>query len=382
MKQTFDFEEIRPYEGNEVAEAAQRLCKEELLRKAAAHVVPDVEAAMSVLASCRTVQDFQMQLALPILTGLLQKTSAGISASRFDVLSKSACYTYVSNHRDITLDSAFLNVVLHHSGLDTCEIAIGDNLLIYPWIIDFVRLNKSFIVKRGVSRRQMLEVSARLSAYMHYAVTTKKQSVWIAQREGRAKDSDDRTQESLIKMFALGGEADFITNIRNLNIAPVAISYEYDPCDYLKAKEMQQKRDNADYKKQPADDLLNMATGITGYKGRIHFEVATPINGALAQIAPETPRTELAGLVAQIIDKGIHAHYRLYPGNYVAYDALWGGDAMAQYYTPAEKSAFDAYVQQRIDKVDLPDKDETFLRERILEMYANPVRNHLVATQE
>ena len=128
--------------------------------------------------------------------------------------------------------------------LITCEIAIGDNLLIYPWIVDFVRLNKSFIVNRSVSRRQMLEVSCRLSAYMHHAIHDKKQSIWIAQREGRAKNSDDRTQESLVKMFALSGGGDFLSNIRSLHLAPVAISYEYDPCDYLKAKEMQLKRDD------------------------------------------------------------------------------------------------------------------------------------------
>ena len=265
MEQTFDFSAIRPYEGEEVTAAAARLCQEELFRKAVAYIVPDTEAFFRILAACRTVDDFQMQLALPCLQKLVQNTSAGITSAGFSDLSSKDCYTYITNHRDITLDSAFLNVVLHLNGFDTCEIAIGDNLLIYPWIVDFVRLNKSFIVNRSVPRRQMLEVSCRLSAYIHHALHDKKQSVWIAQREGRSKNSDDRTQESLVKMFALSGGGDFLSNIRALNLAPVAISYEYDPCDYLKAKEMQLKRDDPDYKKQPSDDLANMATGIIGY---------------------------------------------------------------------------------------------------------------------
>lgn len=382
MEQTFDFSAIRPYEGEEVTAAAARLCQEELFRKAVAYIVSDTEAFFRILAACRTVDDFQMQLALPCLQKLVQNTSAGITSAGFSDLSPKDCYTYITNHRDITLDSAFLNVVLHLNGFDTCEIAIGDNLLIYPWIVDFVRLNKSFIVNRSVPRRQMLEVSCRLSAYIHHALHDKKQSVWIAQREGRSKNSDDRTQESLVKMFALSGGGDFLSNIRALNLAPVAISYEYDPCDYLKAKEMQLKRDDPDYKKQPSDDLANMATGIIGYKGRIHFEAAAPINPLLEKIPASTPRAELAVAVGHIIDRSIHAHYRLYPGNYVAYDELWGAGAMSQHYTPEEKVTFDKYLQSRLDKIEVPAKDEVFLRERLLEMYAYPVRNQLHALAE
>ena len=382
MEQTFDFDEIRPYEGEEVAAAAERLCKEELFCKAIAYVVPDTEAFLHTLSACRTVDDFQLQLALPFLNALAKNTSAGLTHAGFSGLSSQGCYTYISNHRDITLDSAFLNVVLHVNEFDTCEIAIGDNLLIYPWIVDFVRLNKSFIVNRSVSRRQMLEVSCRLSAYMHYAIRDKKQSIWIAQREGRAKNSDDRTQESLVKMFALSGGGDFLSNIRALNLVPVAISYEYDPCDYLKAQEMQLKRDDVGYKKQPSDDLKNMATGITGYKGRIHFEAASPINSLLEQIPDGTPRSELAVAVGHIIDKSIHTHYRLYPGNYAAYDELWGKGSMSGCYTGKEKDEFDRYLQSRIAKIDIPGKDESFLRERLLEMYAYPVRNQLKACSD
>lgn len=379
MEQVFDFDSIRPYEGEEVAAAAARLCEEPLFYKAVSHIISDMDSFLSVLRNCRTVRDFQVQLAFPVLNMLVEKMSNGLTSDGFANLARNGCYTYVSNHRDITLDSAFLNLVLYKSGFDTCEIAIGDNLLIYPWIVDFVRLNKSFIVNRSVSRRQMLEVSMRLSAYMHHAVREKRQSVWIAQREGRAKNSDDCTQESIVKMFALAGGGDLMENIRSLNIVPVAISYEYDPCDFLKAKEMQLKRDDADYRKQPSDDLTNMATGIVGYKGQIHFEAAAPLNESLAARLSELPRTEAVAEVAHLIDTSIHSHYRLYAGNYVAYDELWGAGSMTEHYTPDERETFDRYVRQQVAKIDLPQKDEPFLRERILEMYANPVRNFLKA---
>ncbi|MCD7710488.1 MAG: acyltransferase, partial [Porphyromonadaceae bacterium] len=219
----------------------------------------------------------------------------------------------------------------------------------------------------------------RLAAYMHHAIQDKKESIWIAQREGRAKNSDDHTQESLLKMLALGGRGDALSNLRSLHLVPVAISYEYDPCDYLKAKEMQQKRDDAAYCKQPSDDLANMVTGITGQKGHIHFEASAPIDDLLAKIPADTPHSELFFVVGGIIDRAIHSHYRLYPGNYIAYDKLWGGGAMARYYTTEEQSAFESYIQSRLDKIELVQKDEPFLRERLFEMYANPVRNQLDA---
>jgi len=171
--------------------------------------------------------------------------------------------------------------------MDTVEIAIGDNLLLFPWIEELVRVNKSFIVKRGLSARQMLESSQRLSAYIAYTLSEKQQSIWLAQREGRAKDANDRTQESLLKMLAMYGKADFTTNLSRLNICPLSISYEYDPCDFLKAKEFQQKRDNPDYKKQPQDDLINMETGVMGYKGKVIYTITGDINDELKQLGSE-----------------------------------------------------------------------------------------------
>ena len=222
-------------------------------------------------------------------------------------------YTFVSNHRDIVLDSAFLDVLLVESGYPTTvEIGIGDNLLIYPWIKRLVRMNKAFTVRRSLTPRAMLESSQLMSKYIHYAVNTKRENIWIAQREGRAKDSDDRTQDAVLKMLAMGGEGSPADRLRDLNIVPLTISYEYDPCDYLKAQEFQQKRDNPAFKKSRQDDLDNMKTGIFGYKGRVVYRCAAPINTWIDELA-SLPKTEFYSALAHRIDTELHQGYELFP---------------------------------------------------------------------
>ena len=228
----------------------------------------------------------------------------------------------------------------------------------------------------------MLASSTRLSRYMHYAIATKHENIWIAQREGRAKDSNDRTQDSILKMMAMGGEGSIIDRLKQLNLVPTALSYEYDPCDYLKAQEFQQKRDIEGFKKNPKDDLVNMQTGIFGYKGRICFRVAGPLNDWLDTLPADMPKTELFTAVASRIDKEIHRNYKLYAGNYVAADLLRGTQEFAAHYTSEEKTRFEAYLESRLEKVTLPNPDTAFLRERLLTMYANPVFNYMAARQE
>jgi hypothetical protein len=282
----------------------------------------------------------------------------------------------VSNHRDIVLDSAFLDVLLFNSGYPTTvEIGIGDNLLIYPWIKRLVRMNKAFTVKRGLTAHEMMRSSQLMSEYIHYAVTKKRENIWIAQREGRAKDSDDRTQESVLKMLAIGGE------LNELNIVPLTISYEYDPCDYLKAKEFQLKRDNPAYKKSKQDDLDNMKTGILGYKGRVHYRCGTAINTWLNELK-DLPRKEFFTAVAQRMDREIHLGYYLYPANYVADDLLTGQEIYSSHYTKADKERFEQYLAGQLAKIDIPNKDEAFLRTMMLTMYANPLRNQLKAKED
>ena len=238
-----------------------------------------------------------------------------------------------------------------------------------------MRINKSFIVERSVSLRQMLLSSKRLSDYMHLVIAQKHDNVWIAQREGRAKDSNDRTQESIIKMMVMGGEGSLVERLKGLHIVPLAISYEYDPCDFLKAQEFQLKRDIADWKKGPMDDVVSMQTGIMGYKGHIHYDAAPCIDAWLDTLDPDMPKADFFKAVATHIDEEVFRRYRLYPSNYVALDELEGTTAHADRYTAEQKAQFDGYIAQQMAKIQLPDKDEAFLRERLLTMYANPARN-------
>ena len=376
---TTEFDEIRPYNDEELPQIFEELIADPAFQKAATDAIPNVpfELLAQKIRACKSKLDFQETFCYGILWKIAADHTDGLTLDHTAVPDKSKAYTYLSNHRDIILDSGFLSILLIDQGMDTVEIAIGDNLLVYPWIKKLVRVNKSFIVQRALTMRQMLESSARMSRYMHYTISEKKQSIWIAQREGRAKDSNDRTQESVLKMLAMGGEGDIIDRLTEMNIVPLAISYEYDPCDYLKAQEFQLKRDIPDYKKTQADDLKNMQTGLFGAKGHVHFQVAPCINGELAKLDRSLPKPELFSEIAALIDRNIHANYRLYPGNYIAHDSLSGTETFAGQYTAGEKKHFMDYIDQQLARIELPNKDMPFLREKILLMYANPLTNYL-----
>ena len=228
-------------------------------------------------------------------------------------------------------------------------------------------MNKAFTVRRGLSLRETLSASQLMSRYIHFAVTEKHENIWIAQREGRAKDSNDRTQDAVLKMLAMGGD------LKELNI-----SYEYDPCDYLKAQEFQQKRDNPAFKKSRQDDLDNMKIGLFGYKGRVVYRPAAPVNSWIDELS-DLPKTEYYKVLAERMDKEIHSGYQLYPCNYIALDELNGNSEHSSYYTDVDRQRFEAYLSGQMAKIDLPDKDEAFLRERMLTMYANPLKNKSAA---
>lgn len=381
MEPTTEFDEIRPYHNEELPQIFEELIADDDFRKVANAAIPGVpfEVLAEKMRQCKSARDFQENLCYGILWNIAKSCTSGLSLDHTSLKDKQMPYTYISNHRDIILDSGFLSILLAQQGMDTVEIAIGDNLLIYPWIKKFVRVNKSFIVQRSLCMRQMLESSARLSRYIHYDIAEKKQSVWIAQREGRAKDSDDRTQESVLKMLAMGGEGDVIDRLKSLNMAPVAISYEYDPCDFLKAQEFQLKRDIEDYKKSEKDDLKNMETGLFGFKGRVCFRTGNCLNEILDKQDRTLPKQELFAIISGIIDKEIHRNYTIYPGNYVAYDLLSGESRFKDKYTEEDKARFEEYLSKQLAKIDIPNKDEEFLRGKLVAMYANPLRNYLVA---
>lgn len=379
MKIPEQFDPIRPFEPDELPDVFDRLLQNEQFCSVLAYLYPDVpkEALAAKMHACKDNLDFQKTFCYGFLVQLLTRLSKGcdIDIASLDTDSR---YTFISNHRDIVLDSALLDKLLIDAGFNTtCEIAIGDNLLKLPWVKDLVRVNKSFIVERALSMREMLMASKRLSEYMHFVIAEKNDNVWIAQREGRAKDSNDRTQEAILKMMVMGGEGSIIDRLKQLHLVPLAISYEYDPCDYLKAAELQARRDNPCWQKGPMDDVTSMQTGIMGYKGYIHYQCADCIDSYLDTIPADTPKTELFRLIADHIDRQIFAGYRLYPNNYVALDLLHGDSAHADHYTAEDKAQFEAYLKGQLDKIEMEGKDDAYLREQMLKMYANPAINQM-----
>lgn len=373
-----NFEDIRPFTPEEVPAAVQELMKEEYFQKAASHVVPDLNLFLKQFATIKTTDEFQEKALFPLLKWLISVVSDTFEGSGFSNIELDKAYTYVSNHRDILTDATFLSLLLTKNGIKSPEMALGDNLLVYPWMKTLVRITKGITVYRNLPLKRTLQEAHRLSGYINYAIREKGSSVWIAQREGRAKDSDDRTQESVLKMLVLEGGGDMRSNVMALNIVPVSISYEYDACDYLKAREFQLKRDNSEFKKSSKDDMDSMKTGLMSRKGKINFVIAKPINEKVAALPEDISKAEFYTAVANIIDESIHEGYVLYPINYVAYDLLNGTERFVENYTTEEKDNFARYVDGQIAKIqDLPSPDYNFLRERILEMYANPLKNKL-----
>ena len=383
MKTPSEFDDIRPFDSEELPEVYNRLLANEQFRQVLNYLYPNVpiDAISQKMHQCKTILEFQKAFAYTFLQELIDKASTGCDMES-SAIDNTRQYTFVSNHRDIVLDSAFLSKLLIDNGFaTTCEIAIGDNLLSLPWVRDLARLNKSFIVKRGLAPRELMQASVKMARYMIFALTEKHENLWIAQREGRAKDSNDLTQKSILKMFALGAEGTLLERLQQFHVVPLSISYEYDPCDYLKAAEMQAKRDNANWKKGPMDDVLSMQTGIMGYKGNIHYHAAPCIDECLETLKTTTDMANgpLLDAICQHIDKEIHRNYRLYANNYVALDELDGTTIYTNKYSDDNKAKFDAYIEKQLAKITLPNKDEAYLRQRLLEMYANPARNYLKA---
>lgn len=376
------YDDIRPFEPDELQDVYKRLLDNEQFRQVLAYLYPGVpaEAIGAKMMQCKTNLEFQLAFCYGFLKNLMAKASKGWDMDTTDV-DVTKRYTFVSNHRDIVLDSALLDVLLYDAGFKTtCEIAIGDNLLSLPWVKDLVRLNKSFIVQRSLAPREMLLASKKMAEYMHFVIKEKNDNIWIAQREGRAKDSNDRTQPSILKMMAMGGEGSPVERLMQLHIVPLTISYEYDPCDFLKAAEFQLKRDVEGWKKSAHDDVVSMQTGIMGYKGRVHYHCAPCIDDFLKNLSSDIPKAKVFDVIAEHIDREIFRNYRLYPSNYIALDRLDGTKEHADKYTEQDIAAFDEYLKKQLAKIDIPGKDEPFLLERMLTMYANPARNFMAVT--
>lgn len=378
------FDDIAPLYDHEVEQAIRDILADPGLQHAVKYIIPDIDwdEFSTEMLKYKTKKQFQTEMIYPVVTALGMRVSTSIRSENWDNIDRSVQHLYLSNHRDIVLDAGLFNILRHEQGLETTEIAIGDNLLIHPWIDKLVRLNKSFLVRRGLSIKERLVASKHMSEYIHYAINEKNESVWIAQREGRAKNSDDRTQDSLLKMLALyPDDKPFLESLKELNLIPLSISYEYDPCDYLKAKEFQQKRDNPDFKKSQRDDLLNMEIGILGKKGNVMFRLGKCINPELEKITEPDKRLQ-PELAARIIDKEIHSNYEIFPCNYIAYDLFYKENRFNDKYTKDQSDDFKNYLDQQIKKIDLDYIDYDFVWERMLEMYSNTLKNYLESTQQ
>lgn len=381
MSHSYDFSDIAPFGPDLFSIKMQSLVREPGFEHALRFVMPDVDydAFVSMLLEIHDPDTFQNRVMWPFLEMLADRTTTGITVSGLEHLEKGKAYTFVTNHRDIVLDASFLNLCFLRGKLPTSEVAIGDNLLVYDWIDDLVRLNKSFIVKRNLKLTKALEAARQLSAYIHHAVVDNGSSVWIAQREGRAKDSNDRTQEAVIKMLSLEGGGDTQSNLLQLNIVPVSISYELDPNDYLKARELMLRHRNPEFKKTQRDDLFSMETGLLQPKGHIHFAISPCINNQVSQL-PQLERQELIKRICHIIDCDIHDGYRLYPVNFIAEDMLAGNEKYLPYYTDGQASEFAqriADIPAKTGLTDLTAEELDIMRHTVLTMYANPLKNKL-----
>lgn len=380
--QELDFSDIAPYDDEIFHSKMENLVKDPGFLHAVYYTMPkdDVPSLIEDLLKIDNKYDFQHQVMFPFLEMLAKTTTAGISIGGVKYYNPALNYVFITNHRDIVLDASFLNLAFMRRGMPTSEVAIGNNLLVFDWITDLVRINKSFIVKRNTGLREGLLAAKKLSAYIHHAILEKHESVWIAQREGRAKDSSDRTQESLVKMLALGGTGSFMDKLKEINLMPVSISYEFDPNDYLKVREFLLRRRNPDFKKSQRDDLFSMETGLLQFKGHVHFQLTPRINTKLEQLGEFPDVNTSAKYVGCLIDQAIHRSYEIFPINYVAFDMLHHCQRFSCKYTPEQRVEVEDYFNRQLNKIDIDDvtlEERDFMLEMMLVMYANPLKNKL-----
>lgn len=370
-----NFENIRAYRDDEYQSIIKKLLEVEVLMETIHSYLPELtmDEIKEKLLSFSTIQQFQSEMVCWVIDRILTASSDGITFKGITELNPNISNLFISNHRDIVLDSALINYALNERKKNTSEIAIGSNLLSLPWVKDLVRLNKSFIVRRNVPKQEVIEASKNLSAYINYTLKEKKQDIWIAQREGRAKDGFDKTTPGLLKMFGMCSNGNLLEHLLSLNITPVAISYEYDPCDYLKIPELLKKHQGEEYIKAPNEDNQHMVLGIKGYKGNIHIHFGRPINDEIEHLAHITNKNELLKQIAEIIDKRIYTNYHLFPTNYIAYDWLNESNTFENQYTKEEKTKFESYTVKRLENF----KGNDLAKEIFLKMYANPVMNKL-----
>lgn len=374
MAEQFNFDDIRPYYDHEVQEVLQRLSKDPLFMQLVNYFWPDMthEQAMEKVRKVNRNIDFQIEFMDQAIKAIVATTSNGLTSSGFENIKPNEKYLFIANHRDILLDSAILQILLHKHGHETSEITFGNNLMEQGFITDFGRVNRMFTVQREGTARELYDISKKLSAYIRHTIVDKKVSVWIAQRNGRTKDGNDQTQTGLLKMLNISGNGNFAESFKQLKVVPLTISYEYEPCDALKVQELHLSTLHTKYKKAPGEDLNSIITGIKQPKGRIHMAVGKPISDELDEINKLENENEKIKQLTNLIDRQIFADYKLWPVNYVALDLLEGTTENSSAYTDKDKNDFIAYVNKHIEKLN---GEKEPLYNWFLRIYAAPVKN-------
>ncbi|MFA0964301.1 1-acyl-sn-glycerol-3-phosphate acyltransferase [Roseivirga sp. BDSF3-8] len=366
---------IAPYSDEEVPQVMEALAGSETFRGIYEYLFPGTsdEDFRQKLNSLHTVKDWQYKIIYHAIEEIFRRSTMEVHTTGLDLLEDGENHLFMSNHRDIVLDSAILNYQLAKAGLETSRIAIGDNLLVSPIVTHLAKLNKSFLVRRNVPPKEMYAYSQELSSYIRSSIVNDGESVWIAQREGRTKDGNDRTQQGLLKMLTISGDKDLIKNLSELRITPVAISYEYDPCDMLKVQERWAKQADHNYRKKPDDDLKSMITGINGMKGRVHLSVSSALDEELSLLESTKVKNTQLAMLAEMIDRRIHQTYHLWPINYVAYDMLMNDKRFKDtHYNTSEEQSARNYFHHKLEGMD---HERAEMEKWLLEMYANPVIN-------
>ena len=374
MSTTDKFDDLRPFIAEEIPAAMQRIADSEAFDVLARYVFPDrdVDEVRRMVRAIHTTDEFQLRVMYYVNLQIIRRSITRLTVSGLDALDPAERYLFVSNHRDIMLDSALLQYLLHEYGHRTTEITFGSNLMQSEPAISIGRANKMFKVVRGSNVHDFLSDSRHLSEYIRYTLLEKHESIWIAQRNGRTKDGNDQTDRGIVKMFALSDRTDPLRAIRDLHIVPVAVSYQWEPCDILKTRELYLSRGDRKYIKQPGEDLHSILTGILQPKGQVHFAIGQPLDRSLPDTVDARQANAFYRTVADEIDRQIHRNYHLFDNNFIAHDLRSGTSTYADRYTPEARAAFEARLQQMLQEID---GDPDTLTEIFLGIYANPVGN-------
>ena len=369
------FDSIRPYYDSEVNEALCSSLNHPMMKAMMNFTFPEVddEVWKEQLKKTHSIRDFQINFVYQSIQKVLEKSSDGLTTSGFEKLEAHTPYLFISNHRDIILDTSLLNVSLFDHGLVMTASAIGDNLVKKDFVSKLSKLNRNFLVQRGLTPRELLQSSKLMSEYMYHLLSKENRSVWIAQREGRTKDGNDATHQGVLKMVAMASDENNVTDFfKKLKIVPVSISYEYDPTDALKMPQLLAQAKDEVYIKEKNEDFITLLSGIIGQKKRIHIHVGDIIHNELDIIKVNYDNTnKQIQALANVIDDSILQNYKLWPTNYIAYDILNETQKFASYYTTEEKQLFQRRFEMRIDT------ENKTLRAGFLAMYANPVVNKM-----